>query len=427
MIQHYLSQYKTIQSQLNEPAWLKEIRLTALTQFEKKSFPTVDQENWRFTNVKPVADRSFLFATEETREGPSNQIKNLIWKDHYSFQIVFVNGKFSPEFSNLNSSQSGIKISSLSQALQAQGEWVQPYLSKAEFSRSHGFLSMNTSLFQDGVFIHLGSNIIVDQPIHILFVHTDPKENTMALPRILIVLESGAQARVAQTYVGFSQEVYLTNTVSEIFLKSNASLHYLKSQEEGSQAFHISNTQVQQDQDSRFIAHSFSFGGKLSRDDLNVVLNGTGCVSELNGLYMTSEGQHMDHHTLVDHVSSHCMSKQTYKGVLAGKSKAIFDGKIIVRKDAQKTDAVQLNKNLLLSNDAWVQTKPDLEIFANDVKCKHGATVGQLSLEALFYLRSRGIHLKDAKKILVQAFAQETVDSLPSHFLREKMSKKLKF
>jgi len=262
---------------------------------------------------------------------------------------------------------------------------------------------------------------VLQAPIHLLFVSSAPGNATLSQPRNLIVLGAGSQATVVETYAGLSDEVYFTNVVTEIVLGDNASLDHYKLQEEGARAFHIALTQVHHGRESRFTSHSIALGAALARNDVRALFATEGSECTLNGLYMATGKQHLDNRTLIDHQSPRCTSRELYKGVLDGQSRGVFSGRVLVRHDAQKTDASQTNKNLLLSDEALVDTKPQLEIFADDVKCAHGAAVGQLDEDALFYLRSRGIGQEAAKSLLTYAFASEMVNLIPLAPLRSRV------
>jgi Fe-S cluster assembly protein SufD len=255
-----------------------------------------------------------------------------------------------------------------------------------------------------------------------VFISLPQGEHTVSYPRNLLILEDGAQAKVIETYIGPAHEAYLTNAVTELVLGQNAVAEHTKLEWESAEAFHIATLQVQQARSSNFVSHVFAVGGALVRHEINVVLHGEGAASTLNGLYMATSQQHIDQHTRIDHVMPHCMSRELYKGILDGKARGVFNGKIVVHKDAQQTDAMQTNKNLLLSEDASIDTKPQLEIFNNDVKCAHGSTIGRLDANSLFYLRSRGLSEHAARSLLTYAFASELVHRLTLEPLRTKLN-----
>jgi Fe-S cluster assembly protein SufD len=275
---------------------------------------------------------------------------------------------------------------------------------------------------QDGAYVYVPRGGVVEVPIHLVFISLPQGEATVSHPRNLLVLGDNAQASIIESYIGLGHDVYLTNAVTEVILGQNARAEHCKLQRESSSAFHIATLQVEQARSSSFVSHVMALGGALARHDINVVLNGEGAENTLNGLFMATDQQHIDNQTRIDHVMPHCTSREFYKGILAGKGRGVFNGKIVVHKDAQQTDARQTNKNLLLSQDASVDTKPQLEIFNNDVKCAHGSTIGRLDENSLFYLRTRGLGEEDARSLLTYAFASELVNRISLEPLRTKLN-----
>ncbi|MGH2575429.1 MAG: Fe-S cluster assembly protein SufD, partial [Ignavibacteria bacterium] len=275
----------------------------------------------------------------------------------------------------------------------------------------------------DGVFIHIPEGCVVEEPIFLLFLSGSNEKLLINQPRNIIVAEENSQVKIIEYYSGISDNIYFTNVVNEVVIGENSVVDLYKIQNENLNSFHISKTQVELNANSSFTSSLISFGGALVRNDLNSVLNGEGCECNYNGLFIVNGGQHIDNHTLMDHAKPHCQSNELYKGILGGKSRGVFNGKVIVRKNAQKTNAYQSNKNIILSNEALMNTKPQLEIFADDVKCSHGATVGQLDDDSVFYLRSRGIDEKNARSMLISAFASDVIDLIKLEPLREEMNK----
>jgi Fe-S cluster assembly protein SufD len=360
-----------------------------------------------------------------------------------------VNGRYSPALSSFGSLPDGVKAGSLATALNADPAAVEPHLARHAGYHDHPFVALNTAFIQDGAFVSIPKGRVVERPIHLLFVSTtsfggahdrpasilrqdsgqaqlsagfDPSTRLRAglaqdrrgkaivsHPRNLILAGDDSQAMIIESYVGLNNALYFTNVVTEIVAGDNAVVAHYKLQRESEEAFHISTVQVSLSHNSNFSSHSIDLGGALVRNDVNAVLDGQGIECVLDGLYMVAGRQHVDNHTRIDHVKPHCSSRELYKGVLGGRSRGVFNGKIYVHKDAQKTDAKQTNKNLLLSEDAVINTKPQLEIYADDVKCTHGTTIGQLDQEAIFYLRSRGIDLEAARGLLTYAFASEMI------------------
>jgi Fe-S cluster assembly protein SufD len=304
-----------------------------------------------------------------------------------------------------------VKAGSLATALNSDSALVEPHLARHAGYQDHPFVALNTAFLQDGAFVSIPRGKAVERPIHLLFVSTHDRRGTATVshPRNLILAGDDSQAMVIESYIGLNNALYFTNAVTEIVAGENAVVAHYKLQRESEEAFHISTVQASLSHNSNFSSHSIDLGGALVRNDVNAVLDGKGIECTLDGLYMVAGRQHVDNHTRIDHVKPHCSSRELYKGVLGGRSKGVFNGKIYVHKDAQKTDAKQTNKNLLLSEDAVINTKPQLEIYADDVKCTHGTTIGQLDQEAIFYLRSRGIDLEAARGLLTYAFASEMI------------------
>jgi len=324
-------------------------------------------------------------------------------------QLVFVNGRYSPALSSLRSLPEGVKAGSLAMALSGDPAAVEPHLARHASYQGHPFVALNTAFLQDGAFVSIPKGKVVETPIYMLFVSTPRGKAIVSHPRNLILAGDDSQTMIVESYIGLNNALYFTNVVTEIVAGENAVVAHYKLQRESEEAFHISTVQASLNHSSNFSSHSIDLGGALVRNDVNAVLDGQGIECVLDGLYMVAGRQHVDNHTRIDHVKPHCSSRELYKGVLGGRSKGVFNGKIYVHKDAQKTDAKQTNKNLLLSEDAVINTKPQLEIYADDVKCTHGTTIGQLDQEAIFYLRSRGIDLEAARGLLTYAFASEMI------------------
>ncbi|MDP2702691.1 MAG: Fe-S cluster assembly protein SufD, partial [Candidatus Rokubacteria bacterium] len=336
-------------------------------------------------------------------------------------RLVFVNGRYSRELSSLGSLPGGARVGSLAAALAADRELIEPHLARFARYQDHAFVALNTAFIEDGAFLYVPAGKVVVDPIHLLFISTARGTATASHPRNLIVAGNNSQVTIVETYVGSDKAVYFTNAVTEIVVGENAALDHYKLQRESEEAFHVATLQVHQARSSTCASHSIAVGGGLVRNDVNVVLDGEGSECTLNGLYMVAGQQHVDNHTRIDHAGPHCVSRQLYKGVLGGKARGVFDGKIVVHPAAPKTDARQTNKNLLLSSDALIDTKPQLEINNNDVKCIHGSTIGRLDENSIFYLRSRGIGVEMARDILTYAFASEIINGIKVEPLRAKL------
>jgi Fe-S cluster assembly protein SufD len=390
------------------PAWLRKLRGTAIDRFAELGFPTLRDEEWRFTNLAPLTHVAFQPAVRFDLVGPAAQeLPRVAFDAGDCHQLVFVNGRYAPKRSSPRPLPAGVTVDSLAAVLQAHPEWVEPYLAQYADYEEHALAALNTAFIRDGAFVSLPKGRVLEFPIHLAFISTAPDGPTVSHPRNLILAGVNSQAIIVESYVGLGREVYFTSAVTEIVAAENAVLDHYKLQRESTDAFHIATTQVQMGRGSNFTSHAVTLGGGLVRNDVNVVLDAEGGECTLNGLYLASGRQLIDNHTRIDHAKPHCASHELYKGILDGKARGVFNGKIYVHPDAQKTDAKQTNKTLLLSGDAMIDTKPQLEIFADDVKCTHGATIGQLADEAIFYLRTRGIGREDARSLLTYAFAND--------------------
>ena len=394
-----------------EPSWVHQIRKAAISRFAELGFPTTQHEEWKYTSVAPIVKVPFRPADFEPDGLTKESLALHTLGQAACAQLVFVNGRYSPALSSFGSLPDGVKAGSLATALSADPAAVEPHLARHAGYHDHPFVALNTAFLQDGAFVSIPKGKVVERPIHLLFVstHDNRRRATVSHPRNLILAGDDSQAMIIESYVGLNNALYFTNAVTEIVAGENAVVAHYKLQRESEEAFHISTVQASLSHSSNFSSHSIHLGGALVRNDVNAVLDGQGIECTLDGLYMVAGRQHVDNHTRIDHVKPHCSSRELYKGVLGGRSKGVFNGKIYVHKDAQKTDAKQTNKNLLLSEDAVINTKPQLEIYADDVKCTHGTTIGQLDQEAIFYLRSRGIDLEAARGLLTYAFASEMI------------------
>jgi len=398
-------------------SWTRSVRRNAISCFSELGFPGTGHEEWKYTNIAPIAKIPFEVAENRlngvdskalTRLGIENQADNL---------LVFINGHYSPNLSSLRLPEN-IRVGNLSTVLSENPEDVEPHLAQYASYQDQAFVALNTAWMNDGSFVYVPRGNVLREPIHLVYFSTAHGEATVSYPRNLIVIGDESQATVVETYLGVKNEVYFTNAVTEMVLGKNAMVDHYKLQRESDEAFHVATLQVHQERNSNFSSHSISLGGALARNDLNSVLDGEGSECSLNGLYMVKGKQHVDNHTRVDHVKPHCNSRELYKGILGGSAKGVFNGKIYVHTAAQGTDAKQTNKNLLLSEDATINTKPQLEIYNDNVKCMHGSTVGQLDQNGLFYLRSRGIELNDARKLMTYAFASEMIGKIKVAKLR---------
>ena len=419
-LDQYVAEYENARRtrSIEQPAWLVRARSEALNRFRALGFPTTRDEGWRFTNVAPIADRAFTLGAEpvDTRRV---DVARFRLPGSLSAEVVFINGHYVRALSTFAALPQGAAVESLASALPARASDIEPYLTRfAPFERQ-AFTALNTAFLADGVWIHIPPRVVLENPIHVLFISTSSDgPATMSHPRVLAVLGQGSQASIVESHAGADGDAYFTNAVTEIVLGESAALDHYKLQQDGTAAYHIGAVHVRAQRSANCSSHSISLGGSLVRNDVFAVLDGEGAECTLNGLYFADEQRLVDNHTTIDHAKPHCGSREIYKGVLADRARGVFNGKIIVRPDAQKTDAKQTNRALLLSEDAQINTKPQLEIFANDVKCTHGAAVGQLDDEAVFYLRSRGLAASDARRLLIHAFAADVLNRMPLESIR---------
>jgi len=411
----YLADFGSLEKEFyaSEPEWLRTLRATALARFQEVGFPSQKEELWRHTNVAPIAKQRFLPAVRLQTDGVSpDRVRPVRFSQFEGSELVFVNGHYAPRLSALKDLPPGVRVGSLAKMLAWDARIAEPYLGRYAKVEANPFVALNTAFLQDGAFIEVPKGAIVEHPIHVLFVSTFHPTPTVSYPRNLIVVGEGAQATVTESYVGLDEGTYFTNPVTEAVVGPAGRLDHYKLQRESEKAFHVGALQVHQDRASVVSDNSLSFGGALVRNDVKTWFAGEGAEVALYGLYATHGTQHMDSHTLIDHAAPACTSRELYKGILDGHSRAVFYGNIVVHQGAQKTNAMQTNKNLLLSKDALADSIPGLQILANDVKCKHGSTTGQLDEAAIFYLRSRGIDPQAARAMLTYAFVREVVDQV---------------
>ncbi|MBI2817775.1 MAG: Fe-S cluster assembly protein SufD [Acidobacteria bacterium] len=424
----YLSNYRELERSLgaSEPAWLRRLREESIQTFTELGFPTTREEDWKYTNLAPVSAIPFQSAASESvaHGHPTlEDLESVLWVG--SSHLVFVNGHYSEALSCIDGLPEGVKVRTLSAALEGEGD-LQEHFARYAQRRRHALVALNTALWQDGAYVRIAKGTVLEKPIHLLFVSSSggtpvgsPTRQSarwgapvVSHPRILIVAERDTQSTFIESYFGYGGGVSFSNAVTEIVAGESSVIDHYKIQVENSESFHLATIQALQERSSSFATCSIALGARLARTEVGAVLDGEGADCTLNGLYLATDNQHVDNYTTVDHARPHGSSHQFYKGILDGQANAVFNGRIIVRQDAQKTDAIQKNKNLLLSEDAVVNTKPQLEIFANDVRCTHGATIGQIDPEALYYLRSRGIGRNEARTLLSYAFAGEILDGI---------------
>jgi Fe-S cluster assembly protein SufD len=391
--------------------WLQDLRDQSASRFVELGFPSVRDEEWRFTNVSPIASTEFRVAPAVKLD--ASALNNFLYADA-PLRLVVVNGKVSPELSRTPGLAPGMKFGSLATAAAEQSDVVARYLGQLADPSTRAFAALNTAFVHDGAFLYVPDGVVFERPLQILFVSTNDgsasQPATMSHPRTLIVAGDRSQVQVVETYVSLQGQKHFSNAVTEVVAGENAIVDHYKVEHESIDAFHIASMHIHAARGSNVSTHAFTLGGRIVRNDIVAVLDGEGAECTLNGLYLADGERLVDTHTTIDHAKPHCPSHEVYKGILGGRAKAVFNGKIIVRIDAQKTDAKQTNRALLLSDNATINTKPQLEIFADDVKCTHGAAIGQLDEDAIFYLRARGLTFLEARDMLIHAFAGEILE-----------------
>lgn len=405
--------------------WLRRMREEAFERFLERGFPTAREEDWKYTDVAAIRQGLFSPAAAIPPEIREEEIGRLVPGSMDRHLVVFVNGNYSPGLSRLPTLPAGVQIGSLSAALRDDPGRLEPYFARFAGRRGNGFVDLNTALMEDGAFIHLPRGTSIPDPVHLLFVTAAGDQAVMTHPRILVAADEGTQATVVEHYVHCGAGTYLTNAMTEIAAGRHAAITRYKIQEEGPDAYHIALVRAYQEAVSRYTSHSASFGGALSRNDVDVVLGGEGAECVLDGLSLGDGHQHLDTHVSVDHLKPRGTSRVLYGAILNGRARGVFGGKVVVHKDARKTDARQTSRNLLLSRGAEADSRPQMEIYADDVKCGHGATVGQLDEEKVFYLRSRGVDEAFARNLLTYAFASEVLDRFEILPIRREIETKL--
>lgn len=418
--QYYINQFNEFEKSLNgeKTSEIHQKRKDALQRFEALPIPTQKDEEWKYTNISPLFNYNFSPASLKTSVSSELISKFLFDKLDHSL-LVFINGFYAPELSELEDIPVDVYAGSLADAIRMDNPIVKKHLSKYIQTDNQFFSSLSTAFIKDGAFIHVPKGIIVEKPIHILFLSKSSEEKLLIQPRNLFVADKSSQVTIIEHYVSDEDILYFTNSVTEIFADENAVVDHIKLQEESKQSFHIASMEVDQERNSNFSSHLISQGARISRNDFNTRFNEQGGMSMLNGLFMIDDDQLFDAHTMIDHAKPYCNSHEHYKGILQDKSRGVFNGKVMVRKDAQKTNAFQENNIIILSDEALMNTKPQLEIFADDVKCSHGATIGKLNDEAKFYLKSRGIGEESATAILIHAFASDVIKSIKIDAVRD--------
>lgn len=403
----------------DEPAWLGRLRAEALATFREQGLPHTRLEEWRYTSVAPLAKVPFALAQPPERAVSRDDL------EHHAFPVfacsvyVFVNGRFAPELSAATRLNCGTTLTSLAALRRDAPGQLPKQLASLVDPKRHPFAALATAFLDDGAWLRVPRGAGAEQPVHLVFVSAPGPAPAVVHPRVLVQAEPGSRLTLIQDHVSVGNASGFSNAVTEIEVGAGAAVDYVLIQREPEHRFHVSNLAVTQERDSRLSAHTFCFGGALLRNDASVLLAGEGAECRLDGLFVAGGRQLVDNHTLVDHAVPRCTSRETYKGILGGEARGIFRGRIVVRPDAQKTSAQQSNPNLLIGTRAEMDSKPQLEIHADDVKCSHGASVGQIDPEAFFYLRSRGLSAEMARDLLTRAFAQEILRALPTPALAD--------
>jgi len=403
------------------PAWLRSVREAAIARFGELGFPTSRDEDWRFTSVAPIVERVFQPAPAVAPRVTAADLAPYVFGGDGAARLVFVNGRHAPALSVPGAWPAGVQVGDLAAALAAAPAALEPHLTRLAGFETHPFTALNTALFDGGALVVVPPGVVLDRPIHLMFVSTAPEGPVVTHPRVLIVSGENSQVRLVESHVGVGEGTYFVNTVTEVVAEANAVVDHYKVQRESLRGYHVGSLHVRLARSTNFSSHSIALGAALARNDAVALLDGEGGECTLNGLYLVDGRRLVDNHTTIDHAKPHCDSHEVYKGILSGQGQGVFNGKIIVRPDAQKTDAKQTNRALLLSDDAQINTKPQLEIFADDVKCTHGAAVGQLDDDAVFYLRSRGLDFDQARALLIQAFAGDILGRIRVEPLREQL------
>jgi Fe-S cluster assembly protein SufD len=407
------------------PAWVRELRRRGAEHFAALGLPTLAHEEWRATSLRAIERAAFVLAPPARPDVDRREIDGFDFRGLEAIRLVFLNGRFAPELSRGQREGGGAWIGTLASALSQRPELVEPHLGRLAGTEREAFSALNTAFLEDGAFVHVAPETVLAPVVHVLSVTSSPAAAIVTQPRLLVVAGRAARASVIEDYASCGDGAHLTNAVTEIVVDQGAEVHHYLIERESRSAFNVSTLEVRQERDSRFSSHSVLLGGALVRNNVHPVLAGPGCDSLLNGLYVGRGAQHLDNHMRVEHAGPHGHSRQFYKGILADQARGVFSGRIVVAPGAQKTDAVQSNGNLLLSPDAQATARPQLEIYADDVKCTHGATIGQLDEQAIFYLMSRGLDRASARALLVYTFASESLQRMELEPVRTHMERLL--
>jgi Fe-S cluster assembly protein SufD len=425
--EHYLTAFKQLCAHAPGPVppWLSELRSTAIANFETLGFPTLKQEEWKYTSVEPLLSQAFVPANGEAKGVGADQIVRQSMVEPDAPRLVFINGVYAPEVSQSGDLPRGVVVEHLANSILRDDELVASKLGRyADFERQ-SFVALNTAFVRDGAVVSIASGCRFDRPIYLVFVSAAQARPVFSHPRTLILLGAGSEARVVESYLGVNGGAYFCNAVSELIGGADAVVEHYRLQQESDAGYHVGTLAANLERGCQLTAHGVSLRGAFVRNNVRVTLNGEGAECRLNGLYLADGTQHIDNFTEIEHAKPRARSLELYKGILGGSAHGVFHGRIVVDKEAQKSDARQTNKNLLLSGNAVVDSKPQLEIYADDVKCSHGSSIGQLDRDGLFYLRSRGLGLDEARSLLSFAFAREVIGHMKIEFLRRRLDEHL--
>ncbi|MDB5296369.1 MAG: Iron-regulated transporter permease protein SufD [Phycisphaerales bacterium] len=405
------------------PGWLADLRRDGMARFDAVGFPTTKQEEWRFTNVAPIAKTDFRLAVPEDDGGAADAVDRHTFGKAAAAELVFVNGQYRPDLSTPGKLPPGATLLGLAEAVERHPDVVRAHLGQHAAIDANPFVALNAGFLRDGAYLHVRRTVTVEGPIHLLFVSTGAADGAVPVvshPRVLVVAEANSELTLVQSFVG-TPGPHWSNPVTEVYAAPDARVDHYKLQHDASDAFHVSTLQVKLERNASFVSHSATVGGRLTRNDLNVVLAGEAAAATLNGLVILKGTDLCDNHTLLDHAAPNCPSHELFKHVLDGKSTGVFKGKILVRQIAQKTDSKQTSKALLLADGATIESMPSLEIYADDVKCTHGSTTGPVDEDQVFYLRSRGISREAARHLLTYAFAADVTRRIRVAPVRERL------
>jgi Fe-S cluster assembly protein SufD len=423
----YLSNFSSFEKKLNGElkSYLHQVRKEALSELKNGNFPTLRNEEWKFTDIAPILTNNFIPAINTVLPKiTKNEIQKYLFKDFDYHLVVFINGIYSEPLSDIKNLPEGVIVGSLNKTYNTNPQLINQHINKAS-KIENAFNALNTAYAYDGLVAIIPEGQVIEKPFQVLYLNSSDADNILAVPRNLIIAGKSSLLTIIANYYGNGSKKYFNNIVTEVYVGENAIVDLYKIQSEKDDSYHIEKVQAVQKKNSVFNHYNLNFGGSIIRNDINSLLDDENIGTHFYGLYLAHGNQHVDNHTFADHAKPNCMSNELYKGILDDNARGVFNGKIMVRKDAQKTNAYQSNKTILLSKTAKINTKPQLEIYADDVKCSHGATIGQLDEESEFYIRSRGVPQELAKSMLIRAFANDVLDKVKIEPLRDQLNHKI--